>query len=497
MGLMRFAVDQRSLLTEQRLARAFVAGPDETPYFGRVLPSGDQIVVERADDSSGCFSIPWPVRGQGEWLLATATLMERERPYLLEVELARGLVFRLRDQLAAWELLGLATPADVRRDVAGATTLFARAASHQQDTPAAAEKAREAISLGASTACRLAGVYADQALSLRMSNKQRLTTLLGVQMSGKKPSGAMGKRIAETFNLVCASCGWGAVEPSEGRRDWSEADSPVEWAKGVGLRVCGGPLLEFDDRRLPDWAYLWEGDVDTLASLMIGHARAAAERYKGRVHLWNVASRINRGDVLSLSDEQRLQIVAAAVRAVREVDPQTPVVVGFDQPWAEYRGRVDTELSPLDFADALERADLGIAGFNLELNVGYYPLATAMRNPLAFSRMIDLWNVRLEAPLMLSLTLPSDAGPDALADPKTGVVAGGDDTSLVTAAWQAEWVRDRVPMLLAKNAVQVLQWGQLTDTRPHSFPHGGLFGADNYEKPVVETLYQLRKRYLA
>ena len=316
-------------------------------------------------------------------------------------------------------------------------------------------------------------------------------------MSGKAPTGAMSKRVAETFNLVCAACGWGAVEPSEGRRDWAASDGPIEWAHANGLRVCGGPLIEFDERRLPDWAYLWEGDVQTLGSLMIAHARAAAERYRGRVHLWRIASRVNRERVLSLTDEQRLQIVAGAVRAVREVDPQTPIVVGFDQPWAEYRNRVDTELSPLDYADALERADLGIAGFNLELNVGYYPYATAARNPLAFSRLIDLWNVRLEAPLMLSLTLPSAATPDAHADPKTAVVAGGDEGSTINDAWQAKWLREYLPMMLAKNAVQIVEWGQLTDTRQHTYPHAGLFGADNYEKPIVEELYRLRNRYLS
>ena len=496
MGLMRFVVDEKSLLSEERIARSFVAGPDETPFFARSLMSGDHLVVERPDNGSGCFSIPWPIPDEGDWLLATSTLMERDRPYLLEVELARGLVFRLRDQLAVWEMLGLTAPDDLKALVAEATKSFSLAASRQNDIAVAAGFARAAIATAANAARQLADVYAKQALALRQTHSSQLSTMLGVRMGGKAPTGAMSKRIAETFNLISAPCGWGAVEPSEGKRDWTEPDGPIEWAQANGLRICGGPLLEFDERRLPDWAYLWEGDFDTLTSLMLSHVRASAERYKGKVQLWNVASRINRGGVLSLTDEQRLQIVANAVSIVREIDPQTPVVVGFDQPWAEYRSRSDTELSPIDFADALERANLGIAGFNLELNVGYYPLATALRNPLAFSRLIDLWNVRLEAPLMLTLTLPSAQENDAKADPKTAAVAGGEHPELITPEWQAAWVRERLPMLLAKNSVQVIIWGQLADMQPHSFPHGGLFGADNYEKPIVEELYQLRKQYL-
>ncbi|CAN0363965.1 unnamed protein product, partial [Ectocarpus sp. 4 AP-2014] len=212
----------------------------------------------------------------------------------------------------------------------------------------------------AAASCRLADVYAEQALALRMANDQRLSTLLGIRLSGKAPGSEKAKRLASTFNLANIACGWGAVEPSEGRRDWSQSDKPVEWARNEGMRVCIGPLLEFDDKLLPDWAYLFEGDVEMLTSLMIGHVRAAVQRYRGKAQLWHVGSKINRDKILSLSDEQRLQIIASAVRVIRQLDPSTPVVVGIDQPWGEYRATRPGDLTPLDFADALERADLGI-----------------------------------------------------------------------------------------------------------------------------------------
>lgn len=497
MGLLRFDVHNTELLTEQRLARSFVAGMDEAPFYGRTIRNGSSLVIERTDDASGCFTLPWPVEGHGDWLLATSTLMERERPYQLEVELARGLVFRLRDQLGAWEQLGLETPDTLRASVANATRHFTRAATRQADSAEAAKHAEAAIEAGAATACDLASIYAHQALAFRRQETEKLGTLMGVRLDTAAPPTPVAHRLTDICNVVGAPCGWGSIEPSEGRRDWSAADAPIEWARSRGLRVCGGPLIEFDDRRLPNWAYLWEGDIDTLASLMIGHVRATVERYKGKVQLWNVASRVNRTGILSLSDEQRLSIVAGAVKAVRQLDPQTPVVVGVDQPWGEYRGRTDTELSPLDFADALERADLGIAGFDLELNIGYYPLATALRNPLAFSRLIDMWNVRLESPLMLTITLPSSAEADPNADPQPKVVAGGESSAAeITKAWQAAWARERLPMLLAKNAVQVIMWGQLTDATPHSFPNGGLYAADGIEKPIVNELHQLRAEYL-
>lgn len=493
MGLLRFEVQATDLLSDDRLARSFIAGPDDSPFFGRTIRNGSSLVVERREDLSGCFTLPWPIAGQGDWLLATSTLMERERPYQLEVELARGVVFRLRDQLGAWEQLGLDTPAALRDSVAEATRRFTRAATRQADPPEAARHAAEAIEAAAQAACELSSVYAEQALAFRRTASEKLGTLMGVRLNGTPPTGPQAHRLSDICNVVGVPAGWGVIEPSEGKRDWSHVDGPIDWARSRGLRVCGGPLLEFDDRRLPNWAYLWEGDIDTLASLMIGHVRATVQRYRGKVQLWNVASRVNRTSILSLSDEERLSIVAGAVKAVRQLDPQTPVVVGIDQPWGEYRGRVDSELAPIDFADALERADLGIAGFDLELNIGYYPLATSLRNPLAFSRLIDMWNVRLESPLMLTVTLPSSAEADPHADPQPQVVAGGvGGSDGVSPAWQAAWARERLPMLLAKNAVQVIMWGQFTDAAPHSFPHGGLYNAAGVEKPVVNELHKLR-----
>ncbi|MEQ8848062.1 hypothetical protein [Botrimarina sp.] len=495
---MRFVADDPNLLSEERLARAYVSGMDESPTFGRTLRSGDQVVVERVEDSSGCFHIPWPIAGAGDWLLGTSSLVERERPYRLEVELARGLLFRVRDQLAGWEQLGLRLSDPVRDGVREATRLFSRAATTQATDPSAASRlANEAIARAADTACLLADLYAEQALDIRMAGGKKLTTLLGVRLGPKAPRGPTAKRIAETFNLAAVSCGWGLCEPIEGTREWEPVDKPLDWARSAGLRVCAGPLLEFDERLMPDWSYLWEGDLETLTSLMLGHVRAAVQRYRGRVQLWHVASKINRERVLSLTDEQRLNVTAAAVRAVRQLDPNTPVVVGVDQPWGEYRAKRPAELSPLDYADALERADLGVAGFDLQLDIGYRPDGSELRNPLALSRLVDLWNLRLESPLMLSLAFPASAEEDPQADPRLSVVAAGDKPDLLTPERQAEWASRRLPMLLAKNAVQVALWSELTDHGAHRLPNAGLWDARKQERPIVGKLNELRKRLLA
>ena len=78
-----------------------------------------------------------------------------------------------------------------------------------------------------------------------------------------------------------------------------------------------------------------------------------------------------------------------------------------------------------------------------------------------------------------------------------GIKFIGASPEMITPEWQCEWARERLPMLLAKNSVQVMLWGQYSDARPHSFAHGGLLDAQGAEKPIVSVLHELRKEYLA
>jgi len=514
MGLMRFLVGDWDRIPEERLARVFIAGSDELPYPGRAFRSGDQLIVERRETASGSLWAPWPLglpsdRVEsldkqtllGEWLIGTASLMERDRPYLLEVELARGVVYRLRNQLATWQQLGLESNETLNEQVLQATKQFSRAATQQQSTSAAVAAAEQAILAAAQASIDLAAIYAKQAMDVRRETTERLPTLLGVSLRGDPPPSepkevAMDHPLAGAVSTVALPCAWNSIEASEGKRRWKDVDAQFAWAQQAEVRICAGPLMEFQDRSIPDWAYLWEGDFESLATLLLSHVESVVSRYRGRVQLWNVAGRINRSKALGLTDEQRLQLVARAMRIVRETDPKTPAVVSFDQPWGDYLTNEPSDLAPIDFADALERAELGIAGFGLEINLGYAPDGTTIRSPLDFSRLLDYWSLRLELPLLLQLTLPSSTADDSLATHKSQVVAGGASGGQIDAAFQARWVEQYLPMLLAKNCVQVVIWNDYRDDQPHLYPHGGLIDAQGKPKPTLDVLRQLREAHL-
>lgn len=492
MGLMRLTVHDRDRIPPGGLGQVYMCGQDELPWYGRAYMSGSQLIVERAENDSGCAWVPWRINGRGVLLLGTSTLMEREKPYRLEIELARGTINRLRNQIAHWEMLGLVVPDDLRQEVLTATRHFSRAATNHDPDPSS-EDAEKALVAAVDAMDRSAAIYSQQAIEIRRAQSKKLTTWFGVHLGDSMPAVGVARQLLPSFNMISVPLSWRSIEASEGRRIWKQADAQIEWGKTAGMKIMGGPLLELDDRGVPDWTYLWEGDFDSLLGFMLDHVTSVVKRYRGKVHLWQVVARMSHGRVLALTEDQRLQIAAQAITRVRELDPTTPLIASFDQPWAEYLATEQLDLAPLHFADALVRADLGLSGLGVEITVGYHPGATPHRSPFAYSRLIDTWGL-LELPLLVTLTLPSSAEKDPLANPKIQVLS--NDANDVTPDTQAAWIERHVPLLLAKAPVQVILWNQLSDAAPHVYPHGGVFDAADKPKPALESLRKIRQQLL-
>ncbi|HEX6961682.1 MAG TPA: endo-1,4-beta-xylanase [Lacipirellula sp.] len=487
---MRFRLHRRDRIPDGGLARIYVAGSEDIPWATSSAWIGDELVVQREVDDSGYVYVPWKVDAHGQHLLGTTTLMERDEPYLLDVELARGLIQRIRSRLFIWEWLGLKTPPEMSERLHAATKLFSRAATSQDDVATAADFANQAIAAALHVADDLVRAYAEQSIGARQ-RQTPVAMLMGVSLGPTAPPVAIRRKLLEACSIVQLPVGWRAIESREGRRDWKPTDEQLGWCQTAGIKVAAGPLLRFDDRGVPDWMYLWEGDEDNLVRLLLDHVRAVVARYSGRVHLWHVASRVNNGQLLSLSEETRLNLVAHAVQIVRKLDPRTPTVVSFDQPWGEYLVDQEHELAPLHYADALVRADLGISGFGLEINAGYWPRGSAHRPAFEYGKLVDQWS-QLGLPLMMFLSAPDrdDEDPKAARNIQAELIHPSGD---VEQNPQAGWAASVAPLLLSRTSVQVLLWNQLADDEPHEFPHGGLFDGGGNAKPTLKVLRELRK----
>lgn len=493
MGVMRFLVPGRQRIATDADQRGYLTGFDEVPWQTRLQWESDVLVARRMEAESGTFVVPWHVPGFGELMLSTATLIERDAPYHLPVELARGTINRVRNQLAAWQAAGLSVGETTSAGLAEASALLAKAVTSQHEPLAAQELAEQALQISLDVMNQLSMAYTDHVLSLSQAQSNQRLSVLGVNLGSTLLKEQVQNAIVTTFNAATVPLVWREIEASEGQLEWDLCDRQIEWCRANGLKVCGGPLLELDRWSLPDWLYLWEGDQENLIGFVTEHIRSVVERYRGRVHVWNCASRLNVNSTLSLAEEERLRLAALAVETVRSADARTPVVVCMDQPWGEFMGRQETELSPIYFADMLVRGDLGLSGLGLELNIGYCPDGTASRDVLEFGRQLDRWG-SLGLPLLVSLVVPSSHEADPRARVKDAVPCSTQE--VITPQWQRDWIEQFMPVLLAKPAVQGIIWNQLLDSKPHDYPHGGIFDVQDEPKPALTAIHELRAKYL-
>jgi hypothetical protein len=489
---MRFVIPLAERLVQDAADQAYLAGPEGIPWECVTVLAGNSLSIERETRESGYLYFPWNVPGRGVVMLTSGSLMERPNPYHLPVELARGTVNRLRNQVSLWQAAGMVLPEALGPMVHRATAAFAQAATGQGNPVAACEPADEAIRLGLDASDLLTQDYARQVIDIRRSQQQPLGTLLGARLQAA-PNADFGGKFLATFNTAVVSPVWHDLEPKMGKFQWDALDAQVQWCRDQNLRLCFGPLMQFDRHLLPDWLFL-DDEFEEVQLSAVQFIDALVKRYRGKVQLWHVAARMNQEGAFKFTEEQRLRLVVEAVDRVRALDAKTPMILSFDQPWGEYIIRQDQELTPLHFADTLVRGELGLAGIGLEINLGYWPGGTLPRDALEVSRQLDRW-AQLGVPLIVFLSIPSGSGPDPLAQQNTrvvpGLVAGG-----VTLQTQQAMLSSLMPLLIAKQSVQAVVWNHWRDDVAHELPHGDLCDAKGKPKPALQALAGLRKDLL-
>jgi hypothetical protein len=477
---MLFIVPKRDRLPDAAIELTYLANQEESPYPTRAFWQGELLVVDRDESESATLTLPW-ITDDGKILaLTTGTLVERRQPYLLSLELARGTINRLRTYAFVWAALGLVLPDELAAMLTDSTKALGRAATGQNEPTVAEAHARRALEIALRAGALLGAVYGEQSCIARRSMTPRAPLLIGTTLGRRPPDQLFCEPLLAACNSLSIPFDWSEVEPNDAERNWQLSDLQLAWCEAQKLSICGGPLVCFDAGALPEWVARAD-DFDFLLSRATRHIQAVVERYRGRVHLWNCATAVNSARGLSLNDGQRLRLAVRIVETVRATDERTPLILTLDQPWGEYlrdqHGPNAGEepaprcaLSPIHFADALLRGDLGLAGFGLRINVGLARDATLPRDVLEISRQIDRWSV-FNLPLLIEVTLPAEAGQSL----------------------KQVWLNHVVPVLLGKPAVQAIFWGRLFDGEGRGFPARGLFDSEGLPKPALAAFTGIRR----
>jgi hypothetical protein len=496
MGVLKFQLPSNDLARRlPGFRKAYITGLDRTPGRLSVEFRNGLMTCFRETSESGRLFVPWPLAGYGSLIVGTATLAERSSPYVLALELARGKLNDIRNQMADWVQMGLRVSPELEEVLAVARSAFIEAAMSSDNPETCVKAAQASLEASIQSGEMLTEAYLSQILQNRLAATGKLSTNLGCMLTTEPDKVPFAAQWSSAFNAAQVGVSWKHIVPSEGKYRWDLLDAKLSWCRRNRLNIEAGPLVEFRPAALPDWIWLWEGDQETITGFVTEFVRQVVTRYRGKVPLWHVVHRAASQEVLGLSEEEQIRITARAVQVARQADPTVQLSIGVDRPWAEWMSSSHFQLGPLHLCDYLLRSDLGITSIGIEVAPGYSSPGSHLRDLFEFSKLLDLYSL-LNVPLHLFMVIPSAAGPDPAADPSIHVdtaqwPAAPDE--IMQSTWGARWVA----LAVAKPFVRSVTWLEPSDSLPHVYPHGGLFGVDQAPKPIFSWLQSLRQDVIA
>jgi len=496
MGKLRFKVSNAQQIDSRVWESAFITGIEGVPWHCKHQVRSDQFIIGRELDESGKVNIVWPTQCCGNLCLATSSLREVPTYYCLAVEVARGTVGRLKAQAAEWLRMGLKLPDDFFPLAQQGQADFLRCLTLAEDPVKRESLAQSAIDKTIEASIVLCRSFAQQALQARRNSEGPLTTLLGIKLPRELESLGISEDLLPTFNLVSISADLGSVEHASGRSDFSACDAQVEWASRHHFKLCLGPLVDFRSERLPQWMVLLGEDYQSILRAACRHAEKTVQRYRGKAHIWNCAVGLNSPNLLQWSDEEVLRMAVAMISTVRQADSRTPVLLTIEQPWSEYLRDSDHGISPLHFADALIRADLGISGLALEMTFDRWPGGSLPRDLIEVSKQIDRWAM-LGIPLMVYLSTPTESS-QGQGTRVADWLTGGQQQPVESPNQCLGFVPPDtlVQLLLSKPSIHAVIWDQLSDQIPTDTPASGMWDIQGNPKLLLQQITELRQRFL-
>ncbi len=488
-----------------------------------------------ADPASGIPDDNAVTPALGRLTLATCLLPERDRPYLLSLELARHRLMLFLNKLEDWQLFDLGDDHPIMRLFEAARLAFTEAVVAQrldgehESHGFSAEAHRQAVRslwLAVDAGERLAIESANRDFTPRVSGETYERTLersphapasrqratqpvlstdrpgvavpnrpsIGCAIAPASFSETAQKIAAESLDFLQIPMRWVEMEPTESKYFFRSTDQWIEWAvRKAKIPVVAGPVIDFRQSCVPGWLVVWENDYDTLREFVYEHMKILVTRYRRTIGRWTVLGGIHANDNFHFSVEQMLDLTRICVLVVRKLHPTAQVIVELTHPWGEYHTANRRSLSPMIYAEAITQAGVMVDGFSLRVQMGQPKPGQSARDLMAFSAMLDRY-AALDKPITLT----------AVGCPSAAVPASGDPTlaSLEPGAWhapwseqsQADWASAAMAIALSKPFIQSVSWQELFDTpEPMEMPRGGLVRTDGTPKPIAERIVELRR----
>ncbi len=480
--------------SEVNLAGAYVFGQDQVPVRADLTAEDGAILCAKRSPGAAGLALLWHAEGDGEMLLPTTRLPERNRPYNLNLELARARVMLIDQKREDWGLIDYSEAEQFTEELEAVRRLFIDALKMDaDDRPAAATLADACLARGLALAERIALFHASIFLARRRKTVAA-KPVLGCAVDLFSHSDAFRGRVNDVCEFVRVPLPWKHIEPKERNTQYGEIDVWTEWAVRSKVPVHAGPVLSFEPQFIPEWLYIWEHDFETLREMIYDYVGRITERYKGRVSQWIVCSGLHAYNDFNLSFEQIMELTRMGCALVKKASPRATALIDLQLPWGEYYARNPRTVPPLMYADMCVQSGVKFDGFGVQLYMGAASDGLFVRDLMQLSDLLDEFAAFGKPLHVTACQVPSNTTPDRW----DGFRGQGkpDQAGQWHGPWtpelQAQWLAAFYQVALSKPYVETVCWRDLADYEGHYMPHGGLCASDLAPKPAFESLRRLR-----
>lgn len=272
------------------------------------------------------------------------------------------------------------------------------------------------------------------------------------------------------------------TEPVQSKPDWSFIDKILGWLETTPILKKGHPLVWFSSIATPEW--MRNKPYAEVKRLALKHVTECVLRYRHTIHIWDVINEAHMQNELGFTDEQQIEMTAAAARSAREADPTCVRVINNTLLSSPYmtRGKKPGQRAVYDYVKALDGAGIDYEVLGLQYYYEGFDL-------LETERTVETFRAFGKPVHITEMGLPSTSAP--MPDPlkrnrKAFVPWHGEQW---TEATQADWAEQFYTLAFSKPWIEALTWWDLAE--PAYTPAGGLINADLSPKESYTRLLAL------
>lgn len=487
---MKFEVYKNGKLIEELgLAAAYMFGADSIPLRTAVKIKFENGIIEckkKSLETAG-IALQWTVDGFGRILLPTTRLPERDKPYNLNVELARERLMQVTLKREEWSLF---QEDDEFADLAHKSQkLFIEALQNINDPCKAAALADKSLKKSLIFAERLAAKHAELFLAARFRSRglgrHSLGCFIDLDRIGEE---LYRKRLLEMFGFVTIPIKWRDIERSKSEYDFSAIDKCIELLINKRLAICAGPLLRFDKEHLPDWILNSQNGFEEVREAAYQFVNKMVTRYCRYVHAWQVISGINAINHFCFNLEEVIEMTRCACMAAKAGDGRSRKIVDVVLPWGEYYAREKDTIPPLIYSDMLIQNGIGFDALSIQMKFGKSEIGMHVRDMMQISSQLDKFSITGKTIHISHVSVPSEC---TKANVRSGIWHNKWDQTV-----QSKWVEHFYKIALGKSFVNSITYSSLADIEGSKEPANGLLNDKLEPKKAFVCIAKLQKLIL-